>query len=316
MSSRLLTTDLWPRLTRLVEESSKALVAVAYFGRGASRLLPLKAGSVLVVDLSEAAVRAGQTCPAEVMKLMRAGVEVHSCANLHAKVFVFPRRAVVGSNNASQHSETALVEAAVETTDPEAVGQAREFVTSLRGEHVDPDAARRLSKLYRPPQLPGGGKTKVPAHPPLWVVPLACMEWDKIDRRSNRLALPEAREKLGNSEHFKLDRFLWYGGGFRRPLQAGELVIQVYTTGQRIRLYPAARVLLVRDYKARGQSRRLVYLRLPKVAARPLKQVQERLGTAGAVLLKLNAPRLIQDRKAAHALLQLWPSLLNARAEE
>jgi len=56
-------------------------MAVAYFGKGASRLLPLTAGSRLVVDASECAVASGQTCPADLIKLVARGViELHKLA--------------------------------------------------------------------------------------------------------------------------------------------------------------------------------------------------------------------------------------------
>src|SRR5262249_36005570 len=121
MTISFLTDTTWKRLTKLAWQTTSAKVAVAYLCQGASKLLPLKSGSVLVVDLSKAAVRSGQACPQEVIKLLRKGVEVHSCSNLHAKVFAFGRRAIIGSTNVSRNSEHALIEAAVETTEPEVV---------------------------------------------------------------------------------------------------------------------------------------------------------------------------------------------------
>jgi hypothetical protein len=104
----LITTAPWDRIQSLVEKHpGKCHVAVAYFGSGASRLLPLKAGSVLVVDMSERAVKSGQTKPSEVSKLLRDGVEVHSVENLHAKVFVVGNRALVGSTNVLHLSKRA-----------------------------------------------------------------------------------------------------------------------------------------------------------------------------------------------------------------
>src|SRR6478752_282263 len=101
MSTTLVARGIWGKITAAaVGSAASANVAVAYFGAGASKLLPLKQGSRLVVDFSERAVTSGQTCPAEILKLIQRGVDVYSVSNLHAKVFVFRKRAFIGSTNA------------------------------------------------------------------------------------------------------------------------------------------------------------------------------------------------------------------------
>jgi hypothetical protein len=52
MAAHLLTDITWKRITKLARQTSSAKVAVAYFGQGASRLLPLKSGSVLCTGTS------------------------------------------------------------------------------------------------------------------------------------------------------------------------------------------------------------------------------------------------------------------------
>ena len=84
------------------KKPSGCFVAVAYFGTGASKLLPLRKGSTLIVDMSQAAVGSGQTNPSEILKLVNRGVDVHSVNNLHAKVFAVGNQAFVGSTNVSQ----------------------------------------------------------------------------------------------------------------------------------------------------------------------------------------------------------------------
>jgi hypothetical protein len=310
MTISLLTGNTWRRITKLARQSSPAKVAVAYFGQGASRLLPLKSGSILVVDLSKAAVRSGQTCPQEVIKLLRRGVEIHFCSNLHAKVFAFGRRAIVGSPNVSRNSQRVLIEAAVETTEPEVVRSCKAFVDSLRGEHVDLDYARRLAKIYRPPRFVGAGKSPTPRHPPFWAVPLVRTEWEAQDRAVFKRGEPVAEKRLKDQERFWLDSYLWTGEGLRRRLRVGELVLQVVKEAPRKTvLYPAARVILIRRYQAEGEKRMMVFLRTPSVRSKNLRDVKERIGEAGKLLRKLKNARLIKSRSMVHDLLQLWPSL-------
>src|SRR5689334_11584060 len=148
MSTSFITHQLWPQLTSAARGSSqRCSVAVAYFGAGANRLLPLPKGSQLVVDASERAVTSGQTCPGELLKLMKRRVSVFSVPNLHAKVFVLGRSAFIGSANVSSRSATHLVEAVVRTNESEAVRAARKFVRDLCLDELTPTVLNRLSKI-------------------------------------------------------------------------------------------------------------------------------------------------------------------------
>src|SRR5687768_6337988 len=89
MTARFVTRDLWPSITSAVRKArGRCHAAVAYFGRGGAKRLPLSRGGTLVVDMSLAAVKSGQTRPADVLPLLRRGVAVYSVENLHAKVVV------------------------------------------------------------------------------------------------------------------------------------------------------------------------------------------------------------------------------------
>src|SRR5437867_1112590 len=102
---KLLTTNPWPAITiAATENPTRSYIAVAYVGTGGAKLLPLRRGSMLVVDASRRAVSCGQTNPTDLLGLIKAGVRVYSVENLHAKVFVLGRLAFVGSTNVSTHS--------------------------------------------------------------------------------------------------------------------------------------------------------------------------------------------------------------------
>jgi phosphatidylserine/phosphatidylglycerophosphate/cardiolipin synthase-like enzyme len=160
MAITLLTDHVWQTLTAATKARVKPAVAVAYFGQGAAKLLPLPNGSRIVVDASEGAVKSGQTCPAELIKLLKRGVRIYSRKNLHAKIFVFGSKVFVGSANASLHSAHTLREAMLVTTDRNAIATAREFIRELCVQEIGPETLTRLAKLYRPPRLPGGGRQR------------------------------------------------------------------------------------------------------------------------------------------------------------
>jgi hypothetical protein len=95
---RFLHQDIWTRLTAVAkQESARCHAAIAFFGTGVARMLPLSKGSVLVVDMSDTVLRAGLTNPSELLKLIRRGVAVYNYPTLHCKVAVFRLRAFLGS---------------------------------------------------------------------------------------------------------------------------------------------------------------------------------------------------------------------------
>jgi hypothetical protein len=74
MTAQFITRGVWKSITASAKAARKpALVAVAYFGQGASKLMPLPAGSRLVVDASEGAVKSGQTLPADLVRIQKRG---------------------------------------------------------------------------------------------------------------------------------------------------------------------------------------------------------------------------------------------------
>lgn len=68
--------------------------------------------------------------PAALAHYLGAGVRVLSSPNLHAKVIVTDRRAVIGSANAS-HNSTVADEAVIITDDPDLIAAARTFIDKM-----------------------------------------------------------------------------------------------------------------------------------------------------------------------------------------
>lgn len=159
MASEFLSEDIWKQVSKEARAyRGKSFVAVAYFGTGAAKMLPLKAGSHLVVDASDRAMKSGQTNPAELLKLYEKGVKVFSCKDLHAKVFVFGKSAFVGSANVSSNSEKIYREAVVRTSENSVVGAARRFVQDLALRELGPKEIEKLLAKYVPPKGGRGPK--------------------------------------------------------------------------------------------------------------------------------------------------------------
>jgi Icc-related predicted phosphoesterase len=150
MSTEFLGTNIWSGLTAEAKRfNGKSFVAVAYFGTGAAKRLPLKKGSILVVDASDKAVKSGQTNPAELIKLRKLGVRIFSMSNLHAKVFVFGGVAFVGSTNVSENSEDVYSEASIRSSQTSVVSGARQFVRTLAVNEIGPQKLEALLRAYK-----------------------------------------------------------------------------------------------------------------------------------------------------------------------
>jgi phosphatidylserine/phosphatidylglycerophosphate/cardiolipin synthase-like enzyme len=146
---------LWQTLRALIKAARHVDAAIAYFGQGGARLLPLQRGDRLIVDLSPATVEAGGTDPREIEKLMRRGVQVFTRRHLHAKTVIADNHVLSGSANVSTRSQQLLDEAAILTDDDSAVRRAREFIKRLCTEPVRLEYVEECKKIYRPPKLHG-----------------------------------------------------------------------------------------------------------------------------------------------------------------
>lgn len=316
---KLLTDQPWKAITRAVRKCpGRCRVAVAYFGQNAHKLLPLGRGSVLVLDFSERAVRAGQACPASVILMLRRGVAVHSVTNLHAKVFVVGRSVFIGSTNVSQSSANTLVEAVVQAAAPALVRQTARFVDSLLGEHITPEFARQMAKIYRPPKFGGDGgaarkaRKAAPAHSRTWVVQLGPSEWDEKDYAAEGKGRPVARRRLQSTRRFEVEDFCWTGLGFARRARRGDLVVQVFEEKPRRYLVsPPERLLHIQNYRnQRDRRSSIVFLETPKALRRKsLQRVRHALGRAAAALRPKSGLALLKDAHTVHRLHQIWPKL-------
>jgi hypothetical protein len=306
--------DVWPKITRVVKKARHNFAAVAYLGKGASTLLPLKENDVLVVDMSEGAVKSGQTNPAEIVKLLRRGVNVYSVENLHAKVFVADGRAFIGSANASSRSANNLVEAVVETTERAAVSGCKSFIKGLRGVPVGPAYAYRMLKLYRPPRIVGGGgqrkvTRKLAVGERLWAVPLETLKWDPEDYEAQKAGKPKARKKISDSRRFIIEEFCWDCGPFVKNVRYKDVTLQIVESGDKRMVRPPARVIHVQRYRCGQSLRAIVFLEMERHRnSKDLRIVWDRLGRQANILLTKHNARLVRDVALKSAICGLWTS--------
>ncbi len=303
---------LWPTVTRLAKKATRACVAVAYLGKGASQILPLKRGDVLVVDMSRGTVEAGATDPREVRKYLRSGVEVYTCTNLHAKVFVFDDEVVVGSANASR---SGLVEAAVCCSNRRIADAARTFV---QGVALDPVGDRWVEKCigwyatkrtHRPGQK--AAKPVTPGYSRVWIVSVHDAEWAEWEEGIVDKRVRVATGRLKDPDRCEVNSMIWTGTGrFGERVRQGDLLVQIHTAAARTRVYPPCRVLDVFPYHVPGQpkqKRRSISIEQPvKPDTRLWRELKSALRWAGLAGTQPVFARELRSDGAKAAVLGLW----------
>ncbi len=248
MTTRLLTGEgmIWPRITKAAQNAARADVAVAYFGKGGATRLPLRAGSRIIVDASDAAVKAGVTCPAELLKYPK-GVQIYSRPGLHAKVFVFGKRAFIGSANNSASSSNLLAEAVVVTSDRDLVADARIFVReSATGVRLGPEELRRLDKLYKEPRFTPGTGSQRKRNRAVWISELDLGDvprgYETVEDQEQEAA--ESIRRHDETTH-RID-VSW--NSVRPKWHKGDVIVQVFDVAGRSMVEAPGTVLQIRKW--------------------------------------------------------------------
>jgi hypothetical protein len=298
MATQLHVKDPWRQITAKARRS-RGDVAVAYLGRGAWKLLPLKPGSRLVVDASEGAVRSGQTDPRELLKYLRGDVDVFSVTGLHAKVFAFTGVAFVGSTNVSRRSAEYLIEASLESTERSVVAGAKKFVVELARAPIGEEFAKSLVKIYRPPRVAGGKRRRTrgsAADPhgtaePTRVVRLHLANWDDAENEADEKARRVAKaEKRRGFELNSFNMVKW------SPNADKAMVVQALKEKDgRVMVSPPGRVLAAEP--VRGKKSRQVVLEVPPRRRRSIESIRSQHGPAFAKRL-LRGGRLSAETAA------------------
>ncbi|MFO1326078.1 MAG: hypothetical protein U1F56_01880 [Rubrivivax sp.] len=275
--------------------------------------LPMAAGSILVTGLDEQTVRAGQVDPREILRFVRRGVAVHKAGNLHAKVYVFGRRAFVGSANAST-SSAALDEACIEVTDPNAVRDARAFVERMLSVPVGPAEVQRLIPLFPESARRGAARGAQSAvFPKVFIVPVHQENWGDNLVQADKRGMPKAAAKLKDRSRFRLDKVPLTTREAARLAPDGIVVFR-WDDGRGYQFEPAGNFIHAEPYSDGA----IAYVEVRKhLRWRKSAQVRKVLGAAAdAVLYKGGRVRVIRHAAVARKFLALWPAVIDAVGQD
>lgn len=231
--------QLWPTIGVLASKAKGVRrVASAYVGAGASKMLPLRKGDVLLCALSIVNAKAGTVNPSELKKLRRRGVRLYRADDLHAKIYLLGDSAVVGSANASTQSRDRLDEAALLTRDPETIADVKAWFDVRCTQEVSPQFLEECAQAYRPPRGPIAatkrhGKKNDARVPSTWLLWNVDEDSDFTESEQETADADEARAKqrFGRRRGFERIPLAWAGKDIALHLQPGDLLVCVYQSG-------------------------------------------------------------------------------------
>lgn len=197
----LVNQSLWSELQALTQRRGRVRAAVAYFGAGGAKLLPLKPGDELLTDMSLRTVRQGATDPREIRKLIRRGVRVWTRGGLHSKFYVTTKAVIAGSANVSSNAIHRLDEAAIFTADPAAVRRAMAEFARMCTEPVRPKYLEKCLRAYRAPTfVPGTPASRKGLPAKLWYLgQVRLLNLSEADDEILERADVKALKRLGRS---------------------------------------------------------------------------------------------------------------------
>ena len=309
----LVNEALWKEINLRVKSAKSVHAAVAYFTQ--AKLLPLKKGDRLVVNLSPQTLKAGSTDPSELEKLVRRGVRVFSRNNLHSKIIITDDGVIVGSANISKSSESTLDEAAIFTNDRSVIRRAKTFMDQLCSEPVTHHYLEQCKRLYQRPRFSGSTKiqargTKRLRHAKLWLVNLETYDIPESEEERCEASARKAERLIRDKQHSMLENFHWPSKPkMADELEFGDWVIQAIRDGsQRISVYPPGRFLNMDSWdRGKGKKRFVFHLEVPRWGQRiPWSKFKRFLKSILKRALAMPRTMAVRDINAADRLLGLW----------
>jgi len=262
---KFISDNLWATLHTLSKKSKQTKVAVAYFGTGASDQLNLKKGDTLLVAMDLGNVRAGQVNPHEIQKLYDKGVSIFNLPNLHAKIYLFDKKAVITSANVSSHSANHLLEAAILTDDKSIFKNAETFINAHCIETVDQDYIELCKENYSPPknfvakrkpQTKNNFKGQLSR---LWVISTTPIDFTDDDYEVLGKEQVIFEKKISNKRAFELSDIKYsIRDKFINSVKEGDILIEIVKHKVRTQVIQPKRALGVTFNRKQGKA----YLRV------------------------------------------------------
>lgn len=250
----IITGDIWKQVRPYAKAAKRRLVAVAYVSTDGH--IGFKRNDVLICDASDRAIKGGETSAQLLRSLHRKGVELRSRSDLHAKLAVLGRHALIGSCNLSAASAQDLTELALLSDRKQIVAQASAFIHALRetSEEIDVDFLRRVLKIKVRPARRRGSKRKGQATRlgnKVWLISVHQLAEDSFPKEQPFVEKAEQKATdLVADKDSTISWIRWTGKArFRAMASPGDMVIQIWKplSGKRVTVFGPCPILYRQD---------------------------------------------------------------------
>ena len=272
MEQFLAGKELWSTLIKLSKNCrSRQMIAVPYVGKDGSSVLRLRKNDVLLCALTEQNSKAGSIYPAEIRLLQKQGVRVYQRDNLHAKIYLFGKRAVICSANLSSSSKNRLDEVGLLTTNPDTLNAIRAWFDERLAEPVTPGWLEHCEEIYRPPKVGGIllDKKQIDLNlQRVWLIfGHSIKAFPKFEEKDRELGYKSAEKRLEKPGSYTIEQFRVMGDYiFINNIQRGDLAIQITkeSINAKLKVAPSGRILGKRQFQNKnGKKVTYLYIEMP-----------------------------------------------------
>lgn len=229
---KIFTNSSWSKISGQIPEDTPKFAAVAYVSKGS----PLKFGSgdILICDASISAIKNGNTDARTLLEFKKNGAQIFSCDNLHAKIIVCGKYAVIGSSNLSKSSEEDLLEATLISDRRQIRAQVLGLIHNLISVSDEQDE-NSINKLIEIPVIKRFGKAKTKKKvvndtgTSYWVISVTPLKTVKKKEESDIEKGKEKAKELAESETSEIGYIRLIGNsGFRKNAKVGDIVLEIF----------------------------------------------------------------------------------------
>lgn len=249
---KIFTNNSWTKISSHFPESAPKFAAIAYVSKGS----PLKfgRGDILICDASVSSIKSGNTDAGTLLNFKKNGAQIFSFENLHAKIVVCGKFAVIGSSNLSKSSEEVLLEATLFTDRRQIRAQVLGLIHNFLNvsDEQDENALKNLAKI---PVIKGFRITKSKkklvneAGTSYWVVSTVPLE--KVKEKEEPFIEEGEQKALEFAESEDSDiGWIRYSGKskFRRQAQSGDIILEITKYKRKILISEPRPILYRQDH--------------------------------------------------------------------
>lgn len=293
------TNRAWSKISKHLSRGTPKIAAVAYVSREPP--LEFGDGDILICDASVSAIKNGETNAGILMAFKHNGARIYSCDNLHAKIMVCGRYAVVGSSNLSRSSEENLVEASLITDRRQVRGQILGLLHNLMNvsKELDEDEIEKLGDLpvLRHPRRVRPKKIVRDSGTLYWVASVESVE--RI--RDEEIPYVEKGEKMAReraeSEKSEISWMRFSGkSAFRQKAKPGDIVLEIFREGKRAYVTEPRPILYRQD---QGKWTRFYLEESDDQNQMSWSEFEKKLSKVGMAKITKNSTRNLTTRDSA-----------------